>query len=88
MRTFFVCLLIAASHRPTEALTIPLYDTHDLAFTAPVTGNPLDVELTGVFAGPGGVRLSVPGFYDGGGVWKVRFSPVQVGKWSLRTVSA
>ena len=42
---------------------------------------------SGEFTGPDGVRLRVPGFYDGGGMWKIRFSPTHAGRWSLRTTS-
>jgi hypothetical protein len=70
------------------AVDIPLYHRHDFSFEAPVQGNPFDVEVTGEFSGPGGSTLKVPGFYDGGGVWKIRFSPTVVGAWRLRTVSA
>ena len=46
------------------------------------------MELYGEFTGPEGVRLRVPGFYDGSGVWKIRFAPTRQGEWSLRTVSS
>jgi hypothetical protein len=45
-------------------------------------GNPFgDVVVEGVFEGPTGQRFVVPGFYDGGGMWRVRFSPNAVGEW-------
>ena len=45
-----------------------------------VYDNPFgDVVFVGAFEGPTGQRLVVPGFYDGGGVWRVRFSPNAVG---------
>ena len=69
------------------AVTIEQYHTHDFAFSASVGGNPFDVEMKGEFEGPGGVRLTVPGFYDGKGTWKIRFSPAVLGQWSLRTIS-
>ncbi len=70
------------------AVSIEQYHSHDFAFSAPVRGNPFDVTLTGEFRGPDGIRLRVPGFYDGGGVWKIRFSPARQGQWSLRTVAS
>ena len=46
-----------------------------------------DVTLDGVFTAPSGRELRMPGFYDGGGVWRVRFNPGEAGRWSYRTVS-
>lgn len=73
---------------PLAAVDIPRYDTHDFAFTATAAGNPFDVTIVGHFQGPGGERLSVPGFYDGANTWKVRFSPTEEGKWTMRTTSS
>ena len=84
-----VALLIATAFGVVHAAkTIEQYHAHDFAFRATVEGNPFDVELTGEFTGPGGLLLRVPGFYDGDGVWKIRFSPTREGTWNLRTVSA
>ncbi|MBI4877927.1 MAG: DUF4038 domain-containing protein [Acidobacteria bacterium] len=66
---------------------IEQYHSHDFVFRATVAGNPFDVELAGEFQGPAGLRLRVPGFYDGDGTWKIRFSPTRPGEWSLKTVS-
>lgn len=46
--------------------------------------NPYDarqVRLDGVFSGPNGAQMNVPGFWDGQGAWKVRFSPSSAGEW-------
>ena len=69
------------------AVTIEQYHPHDFAFPASVSGNPFDVALEAEFTGPGAVRLRVPGFYDGEGVWKVRFSSPVAGDWSMKTTS-
>ena len=82
---FGAVLLLAAS---ASAVEIQQYHSHDFTFTAAAQANPFDVELAGEFSGPGGIRLRVPGFYDGDGRWIVRFSPTAVGEWNLRTVSS
>jgi len=46
---------------------------------------PLGVRLTAIFRGPGGVVFRVPGFWDGGRVWKVRFTPNRPGEWTYET---
>jgi hypothetical protein len=86
MRSAVVLLLLAAGVAP--AGTVEQYQAHDFVFRAAAVGNPFDVELAGEFTGPGGARLRVPGFYDGEGVWKIRFSPTHLGEWSLRTTSS
>ncbi len=70
------------------AVSIEKYHSHDFTFPATAVGNPFEVKLTGEFTGPEGARLSVPGFYDGDGKWKIRFSPTQLGEWSMRTTSS
>jgi len=47
--------------------------------------NPFMVEVSATFEGPGGEKLTLPGFYDGENGWKVRFSPTAVGKWKYET---
>jgi hypothetical protein len=49
--------------------------------------NPFAVPISAEISGPDGVRLTMPGFYDGEGTWKVRFSPTVEGTWSLVTRS-
>lgn len=46
-------------------------------------GNPFtDVTVTAAFHAPDGRRLTIPAFFDGDGVWRVRFSPDAPGDWS------
>ena len=33
------------------------------------------VTVDGTFTGPSGSAYTIPGFYDGEGIWRVRFSP-------------
>lgn len=85
-----IFLALIASSLVTQALAvdIPQYHRHDFAFKANVQGNPFDVALSAEFTGPSGVRLNVPGFYDGEGTWKVRFAPTELGRWSMTTASS
>jgi hypothetical protein len=45
-----------------------------------------EVELQVEFLGPYGERLLIPGFWDGGALWKVRFAPIAVGKWEWKSI--
>jgi hypothetical protein len=62
----------------------------DLSFTSTTTyANPFqNVSISAKFTGPGGITLTVPGFYAGSQTWKVRFSPTAVGSWSYTTTSS
>lgn len=60
----------------------------ELELSGPVAGNPyMEVELHAVFEGDSGKTIQVPGFYDGEGIFRVRFSPPEEGVWSYVTVS-
>ncbi len=83
-----ISLMIPLLALPLAAVDILRYSTHDFSFQAAVPGNPFEVSIAGHFQGPGGERLTIPGFYDGNNTWKIRFSPTAEGKWSLRTESS
>lgn len=56
-------------------------------FQGPKEGNPfLEVELTAVFSCKE-KQVNVNGFYDGDGIYKIRFMPDKVGSWSFTTNS-
>jgi len=42
------------------------------------------VSLDGVFTGPDGTGMAVPGFWDGKDSWRVRFTPSQTGVWNYQ----
>ncbi len=46
-----------------------------------------DVRVEGVFEEPDGTIATMPAFYDGQGVWRLRFNPAQEGEWRWRTVA-
>jgi hypothetical protein len=47
-----------------------------------------NVALSASFSGPGGISLTVPGFYAGSQTWIVRFCPTFEGIWSYTTTSS
>jgi len=88
MRTLSVVAAVVLFCGMADGATdIELYHSHDFAFQATAAGNPFDIELAGEFTGPEGIRIRVPGFYDGDGRWIIRFSPTREGEWELRTAS-
>ena len=44
-----------------------------------------DISLTAVFTSPLGETNEVDGFWDGGRIWRVRYSPDQPGVWKFKT---
>lgn len=67
--------------------TVAQWDIWEYELKAECTGNPyLDIEFWGVFA-LDNRKVRVPGFYDGDGVFKLRFCPDQPGNWQLTTES-
>jgi hypothetical protein len=66
---------------------IEQWATVDISLPGPETGNPFtDIELTATFT-IGERRHLTAGFYDGDGVYRVRFMPDRTGRWSYRTHS-
>jgi len=79
----------------------PQWSKVEIAFTGPDSVglsdevNPFQIVMDVTFTSPGGQTFIVPAFYDGdgeggldGNVWKVRFSPAEVGNWSFSTSSS
>ncbi len=63
------------------------WDYYELPLIGPSTGNPFkDVLLSAVFF-QNEDTLKVQGFYDGAGVYKIRFMPAKTGIWNYTTIS-
>ena len=60
---------------------------HELVFNGPATGNPFDDVTLGAVFESAGRAITVPGFYDGEGVYRIRFSPPELGRWTWRSTS-
>ncbi|MFB2564378.1 DUF5060 domain-containing protein [Rhizobium sp. IMFF44] len=67
--------------------SVEKWGVFEAAFNGPSSGNPyLDVAFDAVFS-QNCRETRVPGFYDGDGVYRVRFMPDNEGDWSFRTRS-
>ncbi|MGA2061114.1 MAG: DUF5605 domain-containing protein [Thermoguttaceae bacterium] len=63
------------------------WDVFEVALKGPTDGNPfVDVTFAARFT-QGGVSKEVAGFYDGEGMYRVRFMPEQAGRWRYETMS-
>jgi hypothetical protein len=67
---------------------VPRYESVEMTVTLDaVYADPFDareVSLEGVFKGPDGTVMKVPGFWDGVSDWKLRFTPSQAGTWTYQ----
>lgn len=63
------------------------WGVYELSLQGPSAGNPyLDVSLEAEFEN-GSHTIAVPGFYDGEGIYRIRFSPDRLGQWRYVTRS-
>jgi len=77
----------AAPGADKPATSVARWEVHEVALTGPASGNPfVDVELTATFT-LGHRTVTVDGFYDGEGRYKIRFMPDSEGPWSYATSS-
>jgi len=78
----FVSLLPANAENSVEQ-----WGNFELTLHGPAKGNPfVDVNFSARFV-QGDAGFEVPGFYDGGGIYRVRFMPEKQGDWKYTTES-
>lgn len=77
----------AAGLAARAADSVALYQRFEQSFESAASyANPLhEASLTATFTAPSGKALKVPGFWDGGKTWRVRFAPTETGAWKFET---
>ncbi|MCC5930130.1 MAG: DUF5060 domain-containing protein [Cyclobacteriaceae bacterium] len=84
---FAILIGITSCQKPAPPVEIEQWDVFELVLNGPAEGDPyMEVDLTALFMYEG-KSLKVPGFYDGEGVYKIRFSPPLQGEWQFETQS-
>jgi hypothetical protein len=80
-------ILILCQFSPGQDKKVEKWDYYELSLPGPSAGNPfVGVEFSAVFEN--GDRIYEPeGFYDGNGIFKIRFMPDTEGTWTYRTRS-
>jgi hypothetical protein len=69
------------------AAPVERWGLHEIELAGPSTGNPFTgVHLSAVFT-HGTKSVEAQGFYDGGGVYRIRFMPDEQGRWMWRSHS-
>lgn len=91
MKQFYLALFIffgiaLLTVHATES--VEKWGLFEIALKGPTNGNPfLDVTLSAQFT-RGDLKVEASGFYDGDGIYRVRFMPEQSGKWHYVTKSS
>lgn len=94
MQKFVVALLFLSLVLPCAAqktVQISRSARFEASFRLPdATGSPFDpvandVQVT--FHGPAGLTEKIPAFWDGDGIWKVRFAPPKVGSYTVNKIT-
>lgn len=79
--------LFGGLHLGATPATVEQWDVYEVALKGPADGNPFkDVRLTATFT-DGTHATEVNGFYDGEGVYRIRFMPDHPGEWRFETQS-
>lgn len=81
MRLALVLMALAAA----SSADVPQWDVTELRFEA--GRESADIGITAEFHGPAAERVTVPGFWDGGRVYRVRWTPTTPGRWTWQTAS-
>lgn len=84
LSTLAFSLVFARAAAPSS---VEKWGVYEIELKGPAEGNPfVDVTLSADFSN--GVRtITVPGFYDGDGVYRIRFMPEETGSWTYFTRS-
>ena len=80
-------LPLAAMAKTPPLLPAECWGLYEIMLEGPKSGNPfVDISLSATFTS-GAQTVTVPGFYDGDGVYRIRFSPETQGTWQWATTS-
>ncbi|HSO92266.1 MAG TPA: DUF4038 domain-containing protein, partial [Arthrobacter sp.] len=88
-----VCVLLMASVPCADGadnIAIPQWTRFEQVLESAIeyANPPQEAGLTVVFTSPGGKTSRVPGFWDGGRTWRVRFAPDERGTWTWKATSS
>jgi len=87
----FAVAFSLANAQDSEVNMVERWGVYEITLNGPDTGNPFtEIELTAEFKHrdtDGEQTVEPQGFYDGNGVYKIRFMPDAVGEWTYNTKS-
>ena len=77
------------AHDPSQEIQAHQWDVIDIQFHVKrIPGQPVDLDFTATFKHKSGRELESAGFYDGDGLYVIRFAPMLAGKWTYTTRSS
>lgn len=87
-RIWLACVAVMSLSQTLVAQrTVPRWGTFEVTLHGPSTGNPfVGVSVSAVFSHDG-EHFTPQGFYDGNGVYRIRFMPDATGTWTYETRS-
>jgi hypothetical protein len=82
------CFVIALQPTtPAAASNVEQWGIYEIELKGPTNGNPfIDVQFSAEFDN-GSKKVQVPGFYDGDGIYRIRFMPDKRGTWRYYTTA-
>ena len=84
---YFLFISLFSSYSLFGQANIEKWKVFEAIFNGPSSGNPFkEVKISGSFIN-GNDTITVPGFYDGQGIYKIRFMPRKEGNWKYITSS-
>src|ERR1700754_1266306 len=67
---------------PDNEIDIEQWGVYEVSLPGPEDGNPfIEVSFVAEFS-LGHRHVTIPGFYDGKGIYKIRFMPDAIGEWA------
>ncbi len=83
----FIAAFLTDYNQQKGEKQIEQWGVYEIELEGPSNGNPyMDVELSAVFKNKE-ESVEVPGFYDGNGIYRIRYSPNSQGIWTYKTES-
>jgi hypothetical protein len=85
--TAVILILFLNSVLTAQDEKIEKWGIYEISLSGPATGNPfVGIELSAAFRN-GDKACEPEGFYDGDGIYKIRFMPDSIGTWTYKTKS-
>lgn len=82
----FLCFF-SCTQQEEDLAKVEQWGVYEIELQGPSEGRPFfDIQLSAEFT-LGEEKVKIPGFYDGDGTYRIRFSPDKQGKWTYTTTS-
>ncbi|MEQ8338555.1 MAG: DUF5060 domain-containing protein [Cyclobacteriaceae bacterium] len=83
----FLLAILFISCDSADIQLVEQWDVFEIKLQGPSEGNPYMENVIDATFTNGSTTVTVPGFYDGNGIYRIRFSPDQTGQWTYVTQS-